>query len=413
VGGGSAAAHTNGLFNLKAILSLNYLVGSVGQPGGLLFNPPPPLPELAEPLKASSFSQWQDLADRLRRKEVTTVLVWQANPVHSLPRSVDFRGALEQAGFIVSFSSFLDETTALADVVLPDNSPLESWGNDVPEPGPGYQVVGLQQPVVGQLYDTRPLGDVLLRDVAGGLGGAVRRALPWESTRELLRGDAQKLFALNRGSVRANTFEGFWNGVLQRGGWWDVEARPRTPPPSPPLLPRQPLRPQFSGDEASYPFHLLVFPSISLGEGSGAHLPWLQATPDPLTTVTWQTWAEINPETARTLGIREHDVLTVESPYGKIEARAYPHPAVPPDAVALPLGQGHQLYTRYAQGRGSNPLELLAPLTDQETGALAWAATRVRLAKTGRRVRTPKMEGTVEAVEVEPGQVVPVTPSRT
>ena len=30
IGGGSAGAHTNGLFNLEAIYALNYLVGSVG-----------------------------------------------------------------------------------------------------------------------------------------------------------------------------------------------------------------------------------------------------------------------------------------------------------------------------------------------------------------------------------------------
>ena len=46
LGGGSAAAHTNGLFNLKAIYSLNYLVGSVGQKGGIIFAPEPALSEV-------------------------------------------------------------------------------------------------------------------------------------------------------------------------------------------------------------------------------------------------------------------------------------------------------------------------------------------------------------------------------
>jgi molybdopterin-containing oxidoreductase family iron-sulfur binding subunit len=49
----------------------------------------------------------------------------------------------------------------------------------------------------------------------------------------------------------------------------------------------------------------------------------------------------------------------------------------------MPIGQGHETFTRYASGRGANPLRILAPIVDAETGALAWAATRVKLAKAG------------------------------
>ena len=37
------------------------------------------------------------------------------------------REAFGKIPYIVSFSSFLDETTALADLILPDHSFLESW----------------------------------------------------------------------------------------------------------------------------------------------------------------------------------------------------------------------------------------------------------------------------------------------
>ena len=49
----------------------------------------------------------------------------------------------------------------------------------------------------------------------------------------------------------------------------------------------------------------------------------------------------------------------------------------------MPVGQGHATYTRYASGRGVNPVELLAPVTHAETGTLAWAATRVKVARVG------------------------------
>ena len=47
----------------------------------------------------------------------------------------------------------------------------------------------------------------------------------------------------------------------------------------------------------------------------------------------------------------------------------------------MPVGQGHETFTRYASGRGVNPIEILAPVADAETGSLAWAATRVKMAR--------------------------------
>ena len=50
----------------------------------------------------------------------------------------------------------------------------------------------------------------------------------------------------------------------------------------------------------------------------------------------------------------------------------------------MPVGQGHEDFTRYASQRGANPVAILAPLTEPETGALAWAATRVKISRVGK-----------------------------
>ena len=47
IGGGSAANHSNGVDTLVAVNALNYLVGNLGKPGGLVFNPEPAGPDLA------------------------------------------------------------------------------------------------------------------------------------------------------------------------------------------------------------------------------------------------------------------------------------------------------------------------------------------------------------------------------
>ena len=58
--------------------------------------------------------------------------------------------------------------------------------------------------------------------------------------------------------------------------------------------------PAFDG-EPQYPFHFLPYASPHFGDGSAAHLPWLQEMPDPLTSAMWSSWVEIDPQTAERL----------------------------------------------------------------------------------------------------------------
>ena len=76
-------------------------------------------------------------------------------------------------------------------------------------------------------------------------------------------------------------------------------------------------------------------------------------------------------------------MVEVTSGHGTLQAGAVISPGIAPDVIAMPAGQGHRTFTRYASGRGANPVELLAPVTEPTTGALAWAATRVSVARVG------------------------------
>jgi len=102
-----------------------------------------------------------------------------------------------------------------------------------------------------------------------------------------------------------------------------------------------------------------------------------------MSTAMWSTWAEINPQTAGRLGVTDGDMIEITSAHGTIHAPAIISPGIAPDIIAMPAGQGHETFTRYASGRGSNPVKVLAPVVEPETGALAWAATRVKLARAG------------------------------
>jgi menaquinone reductase, molybdopterin-binding-like subunit len=400
IGGGIVGAQTNGTDALTAILQLNLLAPSQSVP----IAPPAPLRDFEGARAPGTLGDWQALTDQLRSGQVDTVLIWNANPVYGLPSALDFESALrDHPGLTVSFSSLLDETSALADLVLPTHLPLEDWGDDVPEPAPSMPVLSMQQPIVAPLHDTRGFADVLLT-LADELGGDVASALPWPTFKDALR-DAAKLLQAQAEAGAVQDFERFWVSLLQRGGWW--QSSPQQTTLTPRAAPTTLSSAVFDGNANDYPYHLLVFPHHTLGAGNGAYLPWLQATPDPLTSVTWQTWVEVNPRVAERTGVKEGDIVVLESAAGHIEVPVYVHPAAPPDVLAVPLGQGHRV-GRWARDRGANPMALLAPLADVGSGALAYGSTRVRMRPTGRHTGLPKLEGTVPAYQLPEQEVIQI-----
>ena len=78
VGGGEAGAHTNGIFNLTAVLALNYLAGALGRKpgqGGVVFNPSPPIEDLPGVSPSASLAQWMGVANDLGSGRVKVLMV--------------------------------------------------------------------------------------------------------------------------------------------------------------------------------------------------------------------------------------------------------------------------------------------------------------------------------------------------
>jgi anaerobic selenocysteine-containing dehydrogenase len=109
----------------------------------------------------------------------------------------------------------------------------------------------------------------------------------------------------------------------------------------------------------------------------------MQELPDVLTTVMWSSWVEINPKTGERLGIQQGDLVEISSQAGSLRVPAILSPGIAPDLLAMPAGQGHEDFGRFASGHGANPFSILAPVVEHNTGSLAWAATRVKLTRVG------------------------------
>jgi molybdopterin-containing oxidoreductase family iron-sulfur binding subunit len=233
---------------------------------------------------------------------------------------------------------------------------------------------------VRPLYDTQALGDSLLQ-VARAMGDAVAGQLPSGSFRSIL--------------------EAAWSGsdfraALKRGGVFDGAPRGGALP-----VAASAARIEFKPApfEDAGPYLVLPVPSPLLHDGRGANLSWLQETPDPVTKVVWQSWAEISHETAKTLGVERGDVLAVETGVGRVELPALPRGGIRDDVIAIAIGQGHSVghfASHAAEGlpgkaRGVNVIALLPPLGD-ESGGRAWLTTRAKVSATGAHERVALLQ---------------------
>lgn len=348
------------------------------------------LPGEAAPARVSPFAEVTALIDRMRAGQVHTLLVYGANPLYEIPEQLELQQALQQVQAIVSFAPIVDETAAQADLILPDHTYLEGWGYAVVDNAGDRPMVDSQQPVVTPVHNTRATADVLL-SVARGIP-AVSAAMPWADEVSMLK---QLVSGLPGAPLEAADPETAWARFRQRGGWWPAAAQPAMSAEAPQPAQISVPGPSFAGSANEYPLHLHLYLSELLSDGRGANQPWLQGSPHAMTTVAWQSWVEINPQTAAGLGLQDGDVVRVESTAGALEAPVYLYPAIRPDTVAMPLGQGHSDLGRYAAGRGANPIVLVGDRTDSRGQTLTWGEMRVRLTRTGKRVALARMENAV------------------
>ena len=182
--GDAPLAHTNGLFQALAVNALNALVGSVNAEGGLQFSP--------EPARSASRSITELLgglspvsgSEQRGQSPPKILIVDEANLVYLAPPGWKVREFLQQVPFIVSFGSFVDDTSAHADLILPDHSFLESWVEATPESGAMTAAARVAEPTMRPLYDTRSTPDVII-EVSRKLQKPI--ALPWQSWEEAVK----------------------------------------------------------------------------------------------------------------------------------------------------------------------------------------------------------------------------------
>jgi len=380
--GSAAEGYAHGSQNAAAINLLNHVLGNVGKT--IEASAAVPFPQMA-PAKGNTVAL-RALNDNLAAGKFKVLFSYASNPVFTAPGALKFKDNMAKAGFKVVFAHYLDETALQADLVLPLDSALEDWGTQVPEYMAEGAQINIQQPLMEKLHaETRGMGDILLALVKQRQADSYK---DFEDYYAYLRSAVlQNKGALGGGGADDDTF---WNdtltsGIIALAGTSGVLAANAGAAGL--------TLPASAAADAQFPMHLIPGVTASLRDGRHTNQPWLQESPDPLTTIVWDSWVEIHPKKAAELGIVEGDIVEVASKTGSIKAQAYLFPGIHPDAVSVPLGRGHEAMGRYAKGYGVNPFQILDAVFDQETGELALHETRVKISKVGQRVIVVKDEG--------------------
>ncbi|HXV36108.1 MAG TPA: molybdopterin-dependent oxidoreductase, partial [Myxococcota bacterium] len=350
-----------------AVLILNAAIGAIGRSVHVA-------PGASAGL--ASFREMTQLVERMQAGSISLLLVHDSNPVYSMPAASGFAAALGAVDFVVSTASGPDETSERADLILPDHTPMESWGDHAPRPG----VRSLVQPTIRPLFDTRAFGDTLIES-AKAIGADAAAKLPSGSFRSVLEQ------AWSDTDFRA---------ALARGGAFGDAAAAAEVPLALELSELSFGEPRFEGEGSLL---LMPVPSPLLSDGRGANLPWLQETPDPVMKVAWQSWAEVSHATAKSLGVEYGDVIAVRTSAGEVELPVLPRGGIRDDVIAIPIGQGHEVgfYASRAEAgahvgaRGVSVISILPALSD-EGGSRAWLTTRAEVRRTGAHRRIAKTE---------------------
>ncbi|MEJ2196896.1 MAG: molybdopterin-dependent oxidoreductase, partial [Ignavibacteriaceae bacterium] len=265
LGDQGAIDNTNGTFAQMAIHSLNALLGNFEKEGGIYFIDPPPLADLpdfemdetakkgyfqkkiAEPTDAeyplADFSIDSFTKNILNDDPypISILFSYKGNPLFQTLNHHDFAEALKKIPLVVSFDSFLTETNEYADIILPDHTFLEKWDEFSNVPSVGFSHVGIQQPILEPLFNTRNTANVIL-ELSSGISQSVANALPFQSYENEIKIRVEKLYSSGKGAIVTagvksswleylqqrgwqigsyNSFDEFWNLLIQSSGWWD------------------------------------------------------------------------------------------------------------------------------------------------------------------------------------------------
>lgn len=401
IGGQGAGRQSENLAEVAAITALNALMGNINMPGGLyaidasedfgwprLARDAAAVAGLKQPRLDGAGSETHP-ATRQRVDQLATalldhpayplnaLLVHGANPAYTLPQTQAVASALASVPLIVSFSAYMDETTAMSDYVLPNHCYLERW-EDVPAPSMWPSPMhGLTRPVVAARWNTRHAGDTLIR-LTRKMDPVVAEAFPWKNYHEcLVASMGPEWDNLKR--------EGYECPTPYKPASWKTafETPSRKFEFSNPAINALLTSPMVTaeGSVDDFPLLLVAYDTMRLSNGFVGGPPFLMKILEDTILKGNDGLVEINPRTAATLGLAEGRKAILTTPYAEVSVRVHLYNGIMPGVLALPRGLGHTAFNDYSAGKGVNFNQLIGPVDEPVSGLNAARGIRAKLTK--------------------------------
>lgn len=424
ISGGGASQHANGVQTERAIALLNALTGNIDVRGGYCLPrtyslaepaPLPPEPKVKNALldgKTSALAAYaptQQVFPAIRdgRLKCGILMTYGHNAAYTHPDTNLVTSVLKDeqlVPFHVAVDTFLTETAALADIVLPAATYLESWGI---YSVPAYDLVpfvGLQQPIVKPQAEAVPFHNIAI-ELATRVGGGMEKYFSFGTMEDYVKTAISRIEGLQRA--------GGLDYLKEYGVWLDPVAEPEyrtyekegfnTPSGQFEVYNAQleeaglPALPTYVPVPGLTEFYEEEFVLITYMPGVQASD--LAAPATWLSEITHDNAVWINKEVAEFMRIRKGDLVTVISPLGRITLKVHVTQGIDPHVVAISGGVGHWGMGRIAQaekfksrdgntnliwwgekhGRGVHPYPLIPIAADPIGGGQAWLDTKVTI----------------------------------
>ena len=351
-----------GAFDMAAGMCLNMLLGRVDAVGGVRALPWSPkvvesAPERKDMLAADLAGYLTSVADG-GAEAPALLMVYGANPAYAMPNLTKAQAAIDKAGFVVSFSSFMDETAAMADLIMPDSYAFERLDDAYSPYGSGQPNYTVAAAVIKPVYNTKATGDALLAVAAkAGLD------LGFETFEDVVMAKAEALGA-------------DYDSLLEGSPWVGEEF-----PAQELALWTTPL--QEIGVPAKDGKSLALAPVVKLKVGSAK----IAIPPFNTNAIRFDEmlgkdmYVFMNGATAKNLGVKQDDAVKLSAAAGDCKARVRIFEGVMNDTVVAPLGYGHSAWDDFSRGKGDNVFKLLSAEAEGETGLSRFATARVTVSK--------------------------------
>lgn len=356
---GASFGQGAGALDFVAGASLNVLLGRVGQKGGMTLLPAAPKAIASAPARENAKDAASFLAAVATGKATPgALLIYEANPAYALPQAGEMAKAMGNIAFKVSFSTFLDETAALADLILPAPHPYERYDDAMNPYGVAKPTYLAGKPVVKKpVMDCKDPVDVLLA-AAGKLG----LSLGFETYADVIKAKANALGA----DFDALVAGGIWTGEA-KGGALSLGAAA--------LAKAAPAK---ADDKA-----VALAPVTRLAYGTAT-----LATPPANLLVVRDTellgkdlFVQMNGATAKKLGVGEGNKVKLTAGGGEVKALVHVNEGVAAGTAAMLLGFGRSAWDEFTKGKGDNVYKILTVSDEAGTGLKVWAGSTVTVAK--------------------------------